>query len=178
MDLYTPLIILHIVGTILGVGGATFIEIHLHQALRDGTFDPFEKSNMKYDFLVTRIGTVVTFLSGLGILFLYYSLPALTEPTNGVFWAKMSIVAIITLNAYLLHVRKIGLYWGSALSFVSWWGAMLLGVFMTHAVAVYDGEPLYSYLFIMVMYFLAVAGGAAILEFLRKRSQKHFTQQK
>ncbi len=168
MDLYSILLIGHIIGTILGVGGATFIEIHLNLALRDGKMDPFERIIMGYDFLITRIGLGLSFITGIGFIVIYTLKDQLFRLADGVFWAKMCIVLIIVINAYLLHKHKIGLYWGSAFSFVSWWTAMLLGMFLSNAIKIIPSNPFLSFLFIMLFYSLVVILGAVTLDFIRK----------
>ena len=71
---------------------------------------------------------------------------------------------IIATNAILLQARKISLYWGSALSFVSWWSAAILGFFLTNGVK-------YSFVGIMVAYIVAIIGGAFVLHKLRERNK-------
>ncbi|KKW05411.1 MAG: hypothetical protein UY39_C0062G0001, partial [Candidatus Kaiserbacteria bacterium GW2011_GWC2_49_12] len=56
MDWYTFLIITHIIGTVLGVGGATFAEVHLIRALRDGTMSRDENSIMQATYAILRVG--------------------------------------------------------------------------------------------------------------------------
>lgn len=161
MDTYLLLVIIHLLGTILGVGGATFIEIFLVKALKDGKVDPMEGEFLKITYTVVRIGLVLAILSGFGFL-LYYQLHGQTfKLYNPVLWAKLSMVLIIAFNAILLQSHKISLYWGSALSFVTWYSAAVVGVFLTQV-------KLFSYLEIMVTYALCVVAGAFILSRIRK----------
>lgn len=168
MDLYTLLIIGHIIGTILGVGGATFIEIHLNMALADGDMEPQERAVLGKDFLITRIGMTIAFLTGFGFIIVYWLNDQLFRLSDGVFWAKMAIIVIIIINAYLLHKHKIGLYWGSAFSFVSWWTAMILGTFLTNGVKIISQNDIFSFLAIMVVYGAILILGAVILDRIRK----------
>ena len=168
MDIYTVLVIVHIIGTILGVGAATFIEVHLNMALKDGTMDPQERVVMGYDFLISRIGLAISFLSGIGFLWLYAVNDQWFRIVDGVFWAKMAIIMILIINAYLLHKHKIGLYWGSAFSFVSWWSAMLLGMFLSNTVKIMPAEPILSFMAIMAVYGAVVVAGAFVLDRIRK----------
>lgn len=71
MDTLTLLIIAHTVGTALGVGGATFVEIFLNKALKDGEVDPIESGFLKTTFSVVRWGLIISILSGFGFLLLY-----------------------------------------------------------------------------------------------------------
>lgn len=167
MDTHSLLILGHILGTILGVGAATFIEIHLNMFLREGKMDDSKKKVMAKDFLVSRIGLVIAFLTGIGFIIEYATHNQLFRLADGVFWAKMAIIAIIIINAVLLHKHKIGLYWGSAFSFVSWWAAMLLGTFLTNGVKFFPGNVPVSFFSIMMVYGISVVIGAAILHKLR-----------
>lgn len=151
----------------MGVGGATFIEIHLNMALKDGKMDDTEKAFMGKDFLFTRIGMAISFITGFGFILEYYLHDQLFRLMDGVFWAKMSIILIIIVNAYLLHKHKIGLYWGSAFSFVSWWTAMILGSFNTSSIKFFPANVPVSFISIMAVYTLCVIVGAFVLHKLR-----------
>lgn len=168
MDTHSLLILGHIIGTVLGVGGATFIEIHLNMALKDGKMDDTEKLFMGKDFLMTRIGMVISFLTGFGFILEYYFNNQLFRLVDGVFWAKMAIIGIIIINAVMLDKHKVGLYWGSAFSFVSWWTAMVLGTFLTNGVKFFPGNVSVSFVSIMFVYGILVVIGAYILHSIRK----------
>ena len=161
MDIYIFLVIVHLIGTVLGAGGATFIEIFLTKALKDGHVDPVESDFLKTTFTVVRAGLILALLSGFGFL-LYYQLNGQTfKLYNPLLWAKLTIVIIIAANALLLQAHKISLYWGSAFSFVSWYGALIIGVFLTNAKS-------YSYFEVMLYYVIAVIAGSIILDLIRK----------
>ncbi len=169
MDTYFFLILGHVIGTILGVGGATMIEIHLNKALRDGKMETVERDFLGSDFLITRIGMALGLFTGIGFVFEYWKNDQLFRLDSGVFWAKMAIFVIIVVNAYLLHKHKVGLYWGSAFSFVSWWTVMLLGMFLSNSVAILPGETMISFITVMLVYGAAVVLGAFVLHKLRER---------
>ncbi len=169
MSVHFFLIITHILGTILGVGGATMIEIHLNRALADGKMDAVERSFLGSDFLLTRIGMGIGLVTGIGFVVEYWLHNQLFRLDSGVFWAKMAIFLIIAINAYLLHKHKIGLYWGSAFSFVSWWAVMILGTFLTNSVSVYPGQTLESFILVMGVYGIILGVGAQILHRFRER---------
>lgn len=168
MDTHSLLILGHIIGTVLGVGGATMIEIHLNMALRDGTMDLMERSFLGIDFLLTRIGMGIGLLTGAGFVVEYILNNQLFRLQDGVFWAKMLIIVIIIINAYLLHKHKISLYWGSAFSFVSWWTALILGTFLTSNIKILPAEPVLSTLSILVFYAIVVTISAQILHRIRE----------
>lgn len=161
MDAYTLLLIGHLIGTILGVGGATMIEVHLNRALADGTMSPDERSLLGLNFTVLRIGLVLAVFTGVGFIILYYLAGQEGRLQNPVFWAKMFMVLIVLVNALLLQAHKISLYWGSAFSFVTWWAVMILGFFLTNGVR-------YGFVEIMVAYTALIVGGAYALHRIRE----------
>lgn len=157
----------HFIGTIFGVSGATSIEMHLNLALKDNKVDDTEKLILGKDFFLTRIGMALTLITGAGFVFERYQSNTLNQFIDGVFWAKMLIVVIIIVNAYLLHKHKIGLYWGSAFSFVSWWSAMIIGAIRLNGFAIYQTDFLATFSITMAMYAFLVIIGASILHKLR-----------
>lgn len=172
MDLFTWLVLGHIIGTVLGVGAGTFIEIHLNMALADGKINPFERAYMGKDFLVSRIGLLLCILSGLGFLWYYYAHNVLEMRTmDGVFWAKAAIIVVLVVNAYLLHKHKIGIYWGSALSLVSWWAVLLFGVFLSNSVKFMPQNWIVSFAVLMVIYAIVVVVGAWVLHRIREHTK-------
>lgn len=171
MDTYVLLIIGHVIGAVLGAGGATMIEANLRIALRTGKMAPEARPFMGAAVFVTRIGMALTLLTGMGFIALYIMNGSTYKLQDGMFWAKMATVIIIYINAYLLHKRLIGLYWGSALSFVSWWGALLIGLFMSNNVKVYPQDPVISFAIIMAVYGAAIASGAWILHRVREMAK-------
>lgn len=155
----TLLVIGHLIGTILGVGGATMIEVHLNKALASG-MSPDHRSLLGLNFLVLRIGLVLSLFTGFGFLIYYVISGQEFRLQNPVLWAKLLMVLIVAVNALLLQSHKIGLYWGSALSFITWWTTMILGTFLSNVVR-------YGFIEIMVTYALLVVAGAYILHKIR-----------
>lgn len=165
MDIYTLLIIGHLFGTVLGVGGATFIELNLSHALKDGKMDATDGGFMKIAFTTTRVGLVLALLTGFGFILIYIAQDQGFRLQNPVLWAKLLMVTLVAVNALLLQAHKVSLYWGSALSFVGWWATFVLGVFLTNNVR-------YSFITIMIAFAVAVVGGAYVLDVLRKRHRE------
>jgi hypothetical protein len=161
MDTYLFLVIVHLIGTALGVGGATFVEIFLTKSLRDGHVDPIESDFLKTTFLVVRVGLILALLSGFGFLLLYQLSGQTFKLYNPLLWAKLTMVIIIAVNALLLQAHKISLYWGSAFSFATWYGAAIAGIFLTNG-------KLYPYLWVMFFYVAGVILCAIILDIIRK----------
>lgn len=160
MDIFTILIISHIGGAVLGVGGATFIEIFLTKSLRDGVIDPTEGSFLKTTFFVVRIGLILSLISGFGLLLLYRFEDQAFKLYDPTLWAKMTVLGVLVINALLLQAHRIPLWLGSALSLVSWYTVMTLGILLR--------GPSYPYWEIIFYYVIAVLIGAVILNGIRR----------
>jgi uncharacterized membrane protein len=148
------------------------IEANLRIALRSGKMSPEARPYMGSAVFVTRIGMALTLLTGIGFIVIYLMTGATYKLESGMFWAKMAMVVIIYVNAFLLHKRLIGLYWGSALSFVSWWGALLAGLFMSNNIRVYPQDQVISFIIVMALYGAAIAGGAWVLHRVREMGKE------
>ncbi len=160
MDVFQILIIIHLVGTALGVGGATFAEINVLKALKDGIISPDESNLMHGVYTTMRVGLVIAVLSGLGFL-VYYQLNGMEELLyQAKLWAKMTIIGFLVLNAVLLHKKKISLLWGSAISFTAWYAALIIGSL---------GKISYSYFEILGFYAVFVVVAAGAIHLLHKK---------
>lgn len=159
MTWQTLLTILHVVGTALGVGGATFAEIFYVKAMRDGVIDPRESEFLQITYRVLRIGMVLLVLSGFGFLLLY----RITDQTellyNPKLWAKLTIILILLFSVIAWHAKKIPFWLGSAGSLTSWYAALVLGIWRTLE-ASYGG--------IIITYFAVTVLIALHLSLLRK----------
>ncbi|MBI4090321.1 MAG: hypothetical protein HY421_02865 [Candidatus Kerfeldbacteria bacterium] len=128
MDWRTFITIAHIVGTVLGVGGATFAEVFHRRALRDGKIDESEGGLLSLTYGMLRLGIILLVLSG----FAYFLLlrlggrgAILYEPR---LWAKLILTVVILVNALLMATRKLPVWVGGSISIVSWYAALILGV--------------------------------------------------
>jgi len=161
MDWHSFLIVAHLIGAVLGVGGATFAEIFLLKSLRDGEVDPIESDFMHTTYRVIRVGLFLSILSGFGFLILY-RLTGLEERLfDPILWSKLTIVFIILINAVLLQTRRIPLWLGSALSLASWYVALIFPSMRP----VLSGT---SYLSLIGLYVGGVMLTALLLHFIRK----------
>lgn len=149
----------HIIGTVLGVGGATFAEFFYLKALKDGHIDPEEGDFLKATYHVLRIGIALLILSGFGFFVLYRINGHEAFLYDPRFLAKVTLTAIIFFNALLLQIKRIPFWLGSALSFTSWYGALILGA--------WRGVDA-SYFTIIASYAGAVLVVALILHIIRK----------
>jgi len=158
MDIYTFLVMLHVIGTILGTGGATVAELQIAQALKDKRLSLDERALMHANYGMIRAGMAIILVSVLG-MFWYFN----TSGNNLLFtsekiWIKEIMLAVIFINAFLLHKRWVPLWLGASLSFTSWWGATLLGL---------AGDLPYSFITYLTGYILAVFAIAGLFHLLR-----------
>lgn len=161
MDPQLILVILHVLGTVLGVGGATFAEIFIIKALRDGVIEPLEADYLKTVYTILRIGLIITVISGFGFLFMIRIAGHEEVLYNAKLWAKLTIIVIILANALLLQSRKISFRYGGAISLTSWYAATILGIWRTTTA---------GYFAILGWYILAVL----LVKFLLDRIHKHY----
>lgn len=159
MDIKTFLILTHIIGTVIGVGGATLAEVFIIKALKDGVIDPVESSFLKSTYTAMRVGLFLLVLSGFGF-FLYFRIEGSEDLLyDEKIWAKMTIVIILLVNAILLSVRKVPLWLGSAISLTSWYTALVLGVW--HSLSA-------SFFNILMWYVIIIFVVAGILHIIKK----------
>lgn len=159
MGIYSILILVHLVGTVLGVGAATFAEIFYLKALKDGEISPDEGALLKSTYSTLRVGLILSVLSGFGFLLLYRFTGQEERLLDPVLWAKMTVIVVLVINALLLQLHKIPMWLGASLSITSWYAAMVLGS--------WRGNP-YSYIEIIVGYIVAVIIMVIVLEWIKK----------
>lgn len=151
--LYTPIVMLHLVGFALGVGGATVSDILFLKFLKDFKIDVRENKVLKIMSQIIWFGLLLIIISGIGLY-----LPRAEELLqSSKFLLKMVVVAVIVVNGALLNLlvsprlmqisidymdpekptvlrvgqvnsfRKFSFALG-AISFGSWYTALILGV--------------------------------------------------
>jgi hypothetical protein len=158
MDWITFIRLSHIIGTVLGAGGATFAEIFYLKAKKDGVINPNESDFLRITYAVLRIGAIILVLSGFAFL-IFYRLTGRSEwLLSERLWAKLTIVLIIFINALIFQARKISVLRGSAISLTSWYAALILGVWRIRA----------DYFVILIGYLIAIFIVALILDRIRK----------
>jgi hypothetical protein len=128
MDLHTILIIAHVIGAILGVGGATLAEVNVVTALRDGKVDASERALMHANYTMIRVGLAFIIASGIALIGWHLSQGNDWVLTSAKLWFKEFLVVVIIINAVMLSKRWVALWLGSALSFTAWWMATILGL--------------------------------------------------
>lgn len=145
--LKSSLRVVHFFGLALGLGSATLLDIYLFKFMLNGRITERVWAIFEFGTRIVNVGLALLWASGLGFLAYYFAFdPA--KLANPKIWAKLAIVATLTLNGVLLHWfvlplvrqrigrslldgidrRHIGLFATTgALSAVSWYFPVLLG---------------------------------------------------
>ncbi len=158
MDIYTFLVMLHVIGTILGTGGATVAELQIARALKDKRVSMDERELMHANYGMIRVGMAIIAVSILGMFWYFAAEGSDVLYTADKLLIKELMFAVIFLNAVALHKRWVPLWLGASLSFTSWWGATLLGL---------AGQLPYSFMTYLIGYVIAVFAIAGLFHILR-----------
>lgn len=158
MTFYELVVIMHVVGTVFGVGAATFAEIYYTRFNSDDIITDDERKTLATTYFMMRVGLFLLVVSGF-IFLLYFRLTEhvaiLTSPS---FWAKLTITGVLVGNALLLQAHLIPFAIGTTISLVSWYGALVLGVI---------GKTSFTYLEILTGYVAAILTVGILLELVR-----------
>ena len=164
MDWSTFVRSMHIIGTALGVGSATLLEVLSIKFSKDGKVDIFEHDVLRICINVLRAGLIIVVFSGFGIMVLgrlrMLGPEAYFSPR---FLAKMTVILVLLLVAFLMNFRLINLKVGSAISTASWYAALVFGLWRTNK---------FSFFVLMGLYLGLIFVTYYILEFFRSRAIK------
>lgn len=159
MDIYTFFVTLHIVGTILGTGGATIAEVQITKALKDKKVSDDEKQLMHANYFMIRVGLAFIIFSALAMMWYFWQ----NGMTDRIFGDKLLfkdlLVVIIIINAVAISKRWVPLWLGAATSFTAWWMATLLGA---------AGYLPYSFLTYLLAFVILVFSVAGVLHLIKK----------
>lgn len=159
MDIYTLIVAGHVIGTILGTGGATIAEVQITKALADKKVSPDERALMHANYALIRIGMVILFISVVGMFWYHLSQGNQFILTSEKLWIKELMFTAIVLNAVALTKRWVPLWLGASISLTSWWGATLLGL---------AGRLPYSFETYLVGYVVAILMVAGVSHLIRQ----------
>lgn len=159
MDIYTFIVAGHIIGTILGTGGATIAEFQIGKALHDKKVSKDERALMHVNYRMIRVGMLLIFLSSAGMFSYHLGQGNEFILTSEKLWIKDIMFVTIVLNAVALQKHWVPLWLGASISFTSWWGATILGV---------AGRLPYSFETYLLGYVVAIFAVAAALHFIHK----------
>ncbi|MGI6103136.1 MAG: hypothetical protein ACOYBJ_00720 [Patescibacteria group bacterium] len=98
LDLVTIALILHIIGAVLGVGGATYNDLLLVRAIGDRELGPAYQKNAAAFSLV--IWTAIALLVATGLFFVVNDTSLLA---NQKFLTKLSLVVLLVVNGGLMN---------------------------------------------------------------------------
>jgi hypothetical protein len=143
----TLFLVVHLVGLALGVGGALISDAMFFKSIRDWRISKTEMGFLALGSWSVGIGLGLLILSGLGM----FSLDPEKYLASAKFLAKMTIVAVLIVNAFILHNLQIPhlehisrndlstrtafaknrtvFLLGGVVSVVSWLSALTLGAF-------------------------------------------------
>ena len=159
MDLHQILVIGHVLGAVLGLGGAVIAEAQIMKALSDNKISDDERALMHANYFWIRVGTALIILTGISLVWLLLNDGMTWVLKSAVLQVKVIMTAVIITNAVLLTKRLIPLWVGSALSLASWLGATILGA---------SGGLPYSFTVLLSSYIVFIALVAIALHFIRK----------
>lgn len=115
MDLRTLLLIGHIVGIGIGLGGATVSDIFFMRILKNRVISAADFQNLKVLSRVVWAGISLLIISGLGFLWLFYNnsgeIPGILSSPR--FQAKLTLVAIVFINGLVFHFKVFPLLKGA-----------------------------------------------------------------
>lgn len=178
-NLYT---IFHLLGVIVGMGGALTSDAMFFSSIRDEKVTPTEMRFLKLGSRMVWIGLVIVFISGA----LLFSMNPERYLSSHKFLAKMTIVVIIAANGFFFHFvhfprlrRHVGHHFPSSdefmrkaplliasgvISIVSWLSALVLGAV---------GRIGYSYFEIMGAYLIILVCAVFVTILFKHRIIPH-----
>ncbi len=160
MTIYVFIVLLHVIGTVLGAGGATVAEVQINKALKDKQVTPDERALMHGNYFLIRVGMAFLALSVIGMIWYYINDNNIERLLGDKVLFKGFLFGLIIANAIAMTRRWIPLWLGASVSFTSWWGAAVLGV---------AGRLPYSFLIYFIVFVAAVLVVAGISHLIRKR---------
>lgn len=102
MDYMELLRVIHLIGMAFGVGGGFVADTLMAKAVLTNTVDSQQVKTMQHVGSIVTIGLILLTLTGAGFLTAY----VIESPElllNPKLWAKVSVVAILAMNGYVLH---------------------------------------------------------------------------
>lgn len=193
MGLKTALIIAHLIGLAIGVGGATLLDLIIMRFMVRGRISREQASIVQLASTLVTAGLVLLWLSGLGFLVYYYAFTP-ESLANPKVHAKIAIVAALTLNGVLIHhyilpvirknvgrqlfdgvsvARKRGMLALGAVSATSWYVPLALGALRELNFAVPATQILAAYVCLLLTAILFAQIMGAMLDRQGHRQAGH-----
>ncbi|MEK7661975.1 MAG: hypothetical protein AAB355_00525 [Patescibacteria group bacterium] len=162
MDLHTFLVLGHVIGTAMGLGGSIVAEAQIRKAIEDGNIENDERALMHANYFLIRVGLALVIVSGLALMWWFLLQGNDWVLKSQKLWVKDIMVVAIIINAVAISKRFVPLWLGSAISLGSWLWATILGIWRTP----------YSFWPLMAGYVILVALVAVLLYFYGKFSSR------
>ena len=172
------LVIFHLLGVVIGMGGAIISDFMFFSSIRDEKISHTEMRFLQLGSKMVWFGLFIIIVSG----FLIFYENSEKYLNSSKFLAKMTVVAVIIVNGAVFHAvhiprlrRHVGAHFPSsdefirkaplliasgAISMVSWLSALILGVLKSLP---------YAYFEVMILYFAFVALGIITALLLKKK---------
>lgn len=163
MDIYHIIVAGHVIGTILGTGGATIAEFQISRALKNKNISDDERALMHVNYTMIRVGMAIMLVSVIAMFWYHLGQGNEFILTSEKLWIKELMFVTIILNAVALTKRWIPLWLGASVSFTSWWGATLLGL---------AGRLPYDFMTYLIGYVAAIFIVAFLLNLMHKTVAK------
>jgi len=182
IEIKTIYIFFHLLGVVLGMGGAFASDLIFFSSIRDERITDTELRIMRLASMMVWVGLTIILISGV----LIFSINPQSYLSSTKFLAKMTIVLVLILNGVIFHLihmprfhrhkdhhfpssdefeRKIPLLLiGGVVSSVSWISVLLLGALKFLP---------FSYLNIMSLYILIVVTTSIIVVKLKRKFIPH-----
>jgi hypothetical protein len=119
------------------------------------------------------MGAALTVATGIGFVLHFVATGDYVYLQSEMFWAKLCMLAIISLTTYALSSKRISYYYGSALLLASWWLALCAGFFLSNDMHLIVGNPLASFFLTLALYGAATVSLAALLQLMRSHVTPH-----
>lgn len=100
--------VMHLLGIILGLGAATVLDLIILRFLVSGKIKHEHVVVVEFVSKIVTAGLVILWISGVSYL-LHYAAFDPAKLTNQKVWAKILIVAMLTVNGYFIHHRVLPL---------------------------------------------------------------------
>jgi len=172
MDVFSVILLAHLAGAIVSVGGATMSDALFFKSVKNRHISGDEYKLLHEAGKVIWSGFTLAILSGIGLLVYQYVVGGeVTYWNNAFFQAKLVITCAILVNGVVFHTKVLPLiknhlgddmreeelsekFWlfalTGAISIVSWWSVILLAGL----------RPDFPVLFILNIYLLIIAFGS------------------
>lgn len=187
LDLRTAMQIVHVIGVAFGVGGATACDFLFLRAIQRNAINFSEYLLIHAITRLVSAGLILTIVSGIGFL-IYFQIYDPKWLANQKVWAKATIVAVLALNGVLLHAyvlpfmrSRVGtalvnkkmlgarhfFILAGVVSGISWYGAVVLGLWRQLNFNVSYGEIITAYVLTLMLGFAACI---PVMSWLLRRS--------